>query len=259
MAQHLFFYISLFLCISLSVEALPPPSPAGGRMLQLDEQHDFVGTVRAWYSNEQFEELTAEAWIYFEEPPEPGTYWSIIGQEGRFGLVVHGDTNSLGSWVYAIDADVSVDSGAKGLPEKKWLHVVAMYNASAGMGVNGVGGNMCCPGGHMFTSDKHLRIGGIIPLNPARSGFAGENLKFRGYIDEVRISNIIRYEGPKWIVPRRKFTVDEHTISLWHFDEAPWSGQFKDVSGNGYDLWRSGSLAVEARGKLTTVWGDLKH
>ena len=67
-----------------SIKALPPPSPAGGGMLRLDETHDFVATAEAWFPYEQFEGLTAEAWIYYEEPPVPGTFWSIIGQEGRF-------------------------------------------------------------------------------------------------------------------------------------------------------------------------------
>ena len=70
----------LMVLIPLSSEALPPPSPAGGGMLWLDETHDFVATVEAWFPDEEFEGLTAEAWIYFEEPPEPNIFWSIIGK-----------------------------------------------------------------------------------------------------------------------------------------------------------------------------------
>ena len=95
-----------------------------------------------------------------------------------------------------------------------------------------------------------------------RSHFVGENVKLRGYIDEVRISNVVRYVGPEWEVPEGKFKVDKHTISLWHFDEAPGLSRFKNASGNGHHLWRSGvigGLAVETQGKLTTTWGQLKQ
>ena len=108
-------------------------------------------------------------------------------------------------------------------------------------------------------SYKPLRIGGIIPKNQEKRYFSGENVKFRGFIDEMRISNILRYPDREWKIPERKFKVDEHTISLWHFDEAPWLGRFKDESGNGYDLWRGDSMSVEAGGKLTTKWGELKR
>ncbi|MDE0481581.1 MAG: LamG domain-containing protein [Candidatus Poribacteria bacterium] len=256
--QQLVTCIILLTWILLSANAVPP-SPAGGRMLRLDETHDFVGTSEAWFPDEQFEGLTAEAWIYFEEPPEFGTFWTIIGQEGRFGLVLYGgNKDTLGTWGYAEGADHGLSAGGDSLPTRKWVHVVALYDASAGDGVNGKGGNACCPGGHLIRSDKPLRIGGIVAQNVNKSHFKGENLKLRGYIDEVRISNIVRYKGPEWKVPKGKFRIDEHTISLWHFDEAPWSGRFKDETENGYDLWRSGAMPVEAQSKLTTTSGKLK-
>lgn len=257
-------YTYIFACllistlISFGANALPPPSPAGGMMLQLDETHDFVATVEAWFPNEQFEGLTAEAWIYFEEPPEFATFWAIIGQEGRFALVIHGNQNTLGAWGYHKGANGGLIAGGTPLPKREWVHVVALYDASAGNGINGKGGNWCCPGGHLIRTDKPLRIGGIIPQDPEQVRFGGENVKFRGYIDEVRISNIVRYKGPEWQVPKEFFTVDEHTISLWHFDEALWASRFKDESGNGYDLWRSGFMAVETKDKLTTIWGEIK-
>ena len=245
--------------IPLSVNALPPPSPAGGGMLRLDETHDFVATVEAWFPNRQFKGLTAEAWVYFEELPVRGAFWSIIGQQGRFSLVIHGNTRSLGAWGYAEGAAGELTAGVFPLPEKEWIHVTAIYDAGAGMGFNGKGGNWCCPRGHLIKSNKPLRIGGIIPQDKNQSHFVGDNVKFQGYIDEVRISKVVRYVGPEWDVPNGKFEVDRHTISLWHFDEAPGANLFKDATLYGYDLWRSGVLAVEAQGKLTTTWGQLKQ
>ena len=257
--RHILTSLFLITLIPLSSKGLPPPSPAGGGMLRLDETHDYVATTEAWFPNKQFKGLTAEAWVYFEEPPEHSTFWSIIGQEGRFNLVIHGGTRSLGAWGYAEGAAGSLTIGGATLPEKEWIHVTAIYDAGAGMGFNGKGGNWCCPGGHLIKSDKRLRIGGIVPQDKNRSHFVGDNVKVRGYIDEVRISNVVRYVGPEWEVPKGRFKVDKHTISLWHFDEAPRANRFKDTSGNGYDLWRSGTLAVKAQGKLTTTWGAVKQ
>ena len=260
--RHILTSLCLLTLILLSATALPPPSPAGGGMLRLDETHDFVATIEAWFPNEQFKGLTAEAWVYFEEPPVHGTFWSIIGQEGRFNLVIHGNDASLGAWGYAEGAARSLTVGGFLLPKKEWMHVTAIYDASVGMGLNGKGGNWCCPRGHLIQSNKPLRIGGIIPQNKNRSHFVGDNVKFQGYIDEVRISKVVRYVGPEWEVPRGKFAVDKYTLSLWHFDEPPKFNRFTDASGKGHHLWRSGitgDLAVEAQQKLTTTWGQLKQ
>ncbi|MCE2401786.1 LamG domain-containing protein [Candidatus Poribacteria bacterium] len=257
--RQLITYCLLLTLFLLSAQALPPRSPAGGKMLQLDETHDYVGTGEAWFPDEQFEQLTVEAWIYFEEPAGPSKLWSIIGQEGRFNFIVTGG-GSLGSWAaHKAAKDTSMVVNSLPLPTREWVHVVGMYYAKAGMGFNGKGGIWCCPGGHFMKSYKPLRIGGIIPKNQEKRYFSGENVKFRGFIDEMRISNILRYPDREWKIPQKKFKVDEHTISLWHFDEAPWLGRFKDESGNGYDLWRGDSMSVEAGGKLTTKWGELKR
>ena len=163
-------YIFLMTLIQLSAIALPP-SPAGGGMLKLDEKHDFVATTKAWFPDEQFEGLTAEAWIYFEEPPDLFDFWSIIGQEGRFGLVLHGRFDTLGAWGYHEGAISGIIIGGTLVPKGEWVHVTAIYDAGAGKGINGKGGNWCCPGGHLIKSDKPLRIGGIVPTRSGAEPF----------------------------------------------------------------------------------------
>ena len=257
--RHILTFLFLITLIPLSTNAFPPPSPAGGGMLRLDETHNFVATVEEWVPDEEFEELTVEAWIYFEEPPQFSTFWTIIGQEGRFGLILHGNSGALGAWGYHEGAHSGIIGAGTPVPKGEWVHVVAMYDASAGKGMNGRGGNAVPPGGHLIKSNKPLRIAGIVPQDPKQNRFVGDNVKFQGYIDEVRISNVMRYIGPRWEVPKGRFKTDKHTLSLWHFNEAPGANLFKDTSGNGYDLWRSGVLAVAAQGKLATTWGQLKQ
>ena len=115
-----------------------------------------------------------------------------------------------------------------------------------------------------------------LPKDFALGGF-GETLEmpfrnkqfydsFTGYIDEVRISKVARYDvKKKGFMPDRKFKDDAKTVALWHFDEPGGAQQFSDASSNAHHLvGKNGAqignaLAVEAEGKLTTIWGRLKQ
>jgi len=238
----------------------PNPSPAGGGYLVLDEEHDFVSTVRAWFPEGKFKELTAEAWIYIETPPDPNAFWSVIGQEDRFNLIIHGAKGgNPGAWVHGEGVISPIVVGSVPASKGRWVHIAAVFNANAGYGMNGMGGNWLKPGGNILESDKPLIIGGIIPQDLNLCHFAGEPMRFKGYIDEVRISDVARYVGVRYEVPKGRFEADEHTISLWHFDEGPESIRYIDASGNGYTLWRNGFFEIDPEDKVTTIWGKLKR
>jgi hypothetical protein len=55
---------------------------------------------------------------------------------------------------------------------------------------------------------------------------------YMGLIDEVRISNNVRYTGESYTVPTSAFTPDGNTLLLFHFDESN-STTATDASGNG--------------------------
>ena len=55
-------------------------------------------------------------------------------------------------------------------------------------------------------------------------------------IDEVRISDILRYFGPSYTVPLSPFSADANTRALWHFDETSGSTTFFDQSENNNTL-----------------------
>lgn len=66
-----------------------------------------------------------------------------------------------------------------------------------------------------------FNIGGTFTIGAMRfsSGrFLHDN--FRGYIDEVRVSDTARYLG-KFNPPIKPFIPDDHTMALWHMDEKP--------------------------------------
>ena len=69
---------------------------------------------------------------------------------------------------------------------------------------------------------------------------SGGRRYFDGLIDEVRISNVVRYTGT--FTPQTHFEADADTIGLWHFNEG--AGQSAaDASGNGNDATLHGSAS----------------
>lgn len=55
---------------------------------------------------------------------------------------------------------------------------------------------------------------------------------FPGTIDEVRVSNVARYDEE--FVPKQRYQADANTIALWHFDEGT-GDVLKDSSGHGHN------------------------
>jgi len=77
---------------------------------------------------------------------------------------------------------------------------------------DGVPGNYC--GGPCTHSDPYLVVG-------AEKHDAGAQFpSYSGYIDEVRISNSLRYIT-NFTPPSAPFTTDGNTVALYHFDEGP--------------------------------------
>ena len=65
---------------------------------------------------------------------------------------------------------------------------------------------------------------------PGINAYVNRNYSVLGAIDEVRLSNVARYDGN--FTPARRFASDCDTAILWHFD-----GSGVDASGNGNNLY----------------------
>jgi len=87
---------------------------------------------------------------------------------------------------------------------------------------------------------------------------------FAGYIDEVRISKIPRYNIKDQLIPNGRFELDANTIALWHFDEDIGSTIFLDSSGHDRSLVGENGVAigdvftVNEHNKLASTWGRIK-
>ncbi|MCZ6679724.1 MAG: hypothetical protein O7E52_21040, partial [Candidatus Poribacteria bacterium] len=88
-------------------------------------------------------------------------------------------------------------------------------------------------------------------------------------IDEFRVSKVIRYDGD-FDPPEAPFEPDADTTALYHFDEVVGRATIANFAPVGPDGRLEGAAeivavdlpntkrAVEAGGKLTTIWGKLK-
>ena len=157
------------------------------------------------------------------------------------------------------------------LAPNQWHHIAYQSNGDqTTMIVNDFGRTMQqdLPLGHDPSRPLNFVLGGFgkiieVPVGPNKLWFWDS---FTGYIDEVRISTIPRYDvNKKDFMPDGKFKNDAKTVALWHFDEPSGTREFSDASGNAYHLeGKNGArtsipLAVEAGGKLAITWGHLKQ
>ena len=285
---------SLFLItlIPLSTNAFPPPSPAGGNYLVLDGVDDYAvlnfGTFGILLP-EDTDEFTVEAWVYPTKPPAKNMSATILSQQVR--MTVASDNNEgfqrikksidwqKGDLLLIIDAHVAGWGGGAVTPFmpmtlklNQWHHIAFQAKRKETITIVNDLSRTLPQGttiGHdlsKFWRPKDFTLGGFgkkIELPNVPNYFWGS---FTGYIDEVRISTVARYDVAKQnFTPRGKFKEDGKTVALWHFDEPNGTRRFSDASDNAYHLVGKGGaktnipLAVKARGKLATTWGRLKQ
>ena len=288
--RHLFICLSLLILLPLSAKAFPPASPAGGNYLVLDGVDDHAVLdfqTFDWLLPKGTEEFTVEAWVYLTKPPDKDTAGTILHQQVRL-LIVNDEfqpflnnlANALniehpkGDPILLMSAYIDGKFGRRlpfpiPLALNQWHHIAYQSNG---------------PHTTMIVNDfvaiwphgDPLGHNASLPLDYVLGGF-GKKIRmlvkeeqfydsFTGYIDEVRISTIPRYDVEKKdFMPDGKFKNDAKTAALWHFDEPSGTQEFSDASGNAYHLeGKNGArtsipLAVEAGGKLTTTWGRLKQ
>ena len=279
----------LLVLIPLSAKAFPPPSPAGGNYLVLDGVDDY-----AVLDFETFDILlpegtgnfTVEVWIYPITPPDRNTVGMILSQQVR--MRVASDENDRwqglkdrinwekGDLLLLIDAHLDAIATTTISPitisPHQWHHIAFQAKKQqTTMIINDFAeirpwGTIIGHDLSRFWRPKDFTLGGFgkkVKVPGRDNLFWGS---FAGYIDEVRISSVARYDvTQKDFMPRTKFKDDAKTVALWHFDEPGGTQKFSDASGNAYHLTGIGGaktgnpLAVEAQGKLATTWGRLKQ
>ena len=202
------------------------PSPAGGGWLELNPKLGQVQTDAPWFP-ELIGELTIEAWVYVDESLPNLNVFSLVGQTDRFncfifGLPVDEDEDNVMDTQIGISSQGTTDDSmvtTGTLPIRQWVHYVATIDRGAAIGSDGYIAGGSEKSELAVPNDNHLLVGGL-PTLSAIPPIPGVKERFASgvYIDELRISNVVRYKG-NYDVPTRAFTVDTNTIGLYHFDE----------------------------------------
>ena len=281
--RHILTCLFLLALIPLSAEAFPSASPAGGNYLVLDGVDDYAVLDFKTFGillPKGTDEFTVEAWVYPTTLPDMDTHAMILSQQVRMQVAVAagGGLNiRKGDLVLAIQAHIDRGRGDVATPYhpvalslNQWHHIA--YQAKGRETATIVNDFV-----HILpqrTTLAHDLSEFERPKDFTLGGF-GKKVEFHidhywgsfaGYIDEVRISRVARYNiDKKGFTPRKKFKDDAKTVALWHFDEPGGRRKFSDASGNAHHLVGEGGartgipLAVEPQGKLTTIWGILKN
>jgi hypothetical protein len=166
-------------------------------------------------------DLTIEMFVRVEEPTLQDNVLFEINTDSanymRFSLAnqygLSFTANVSGNETTVLGANTSIEAAY--FTKKRWAHVSVTRD---------------------YTNERiYLSYNGSIIANTA---FTQDNLTFtnvvsigntfKGYIDEVRVSNKARYVAD-FSVPAFRFRPDNDTVLLVHFDERQNSTQFKDV------------------------------
>lgn len=232
--------------IPLSTNAFPPASPAGGNYLVLDGVDDYAVLDFEAFGillPEGTDEFTVEAWVYPTTPPAKNITATILSQQVRMTAVsdkyegYQRIKESIdwrkGDLLLIANAHVAGWGGGAVTPfmpmtlaPNQWHHIA--YQAKRKETITIVNDlSRTLPQGTTIGHDlskfwrpKDFTLGGFgekIELPNVPNRFWGS---FTGYIDEVRISTIARYDVTKnSFMPDKKFKNDGKTVALWHFDE----------------------------------------
>ena len=223
------------------------PSPAGGGWLELNPKLGKVQTDAPWFP-ELTGELTIEAWVYVDETLPKLVRFSLVGQTDRFscfmiGMPVDEDRDNVMDTRLGIlsngTKEPSMVTKMESLPIRQWVHYVATIDRGAAIGSDGLilGGG--ADGSELPVPNENRLVLGGMPTLTNLPAPLGDKMRFASgvYIDELRISSVVRYKG-NYDVPTNAFTADADTIGLYHFDEAS-KQRYEDSSNSQIPLIRS--------------------
>ena len=185
------------------------------------------------------ESFTVEAWVL---PYEKAT--GLIASDDAYDLKLKYDTaganDGFGISFSVRAPGVSIASVQfRQVAVGKWSHIAGMFDGSTKSISIAVDGFVSAP--TAFETNA-LRVSPV--QNFAVGGRYWDNTEtFHGYIDEVRVSDVVRYT--ERFFPARH-ALDTNTLALFHFDEPPGSTTFADSSGNGHHLTATSDAEARA-------------
>ncbi|MBC8235405.1 LamG domain-containing protein [bacterium] len=253
--KRLLFFLLIIMLISLSHNG----EAALNRALKLDGDPDSAMEAPDHPSlDANLDKMTVEAWV---NPDNDAGERMIVNKEDVYEMALVDSIFKTAIQPAGQGWDwISSDDKA---PAGKWTHVAITYDGEkTSLYINGE-----------FMADSEGWQG---KLNDSPDTFkVGRRTRggdthsaYSGLIDEVRVSNAIRYDKD-FEVQKGAFEPDGDTVALYHFD-AEVGGKIEDYSkyGNDGKLVKKAELeeitlpntllAVYPKNKLAAIWGKIK-
>lgn len=191
-------------------------------------------------------DLCVEAWARVLTPPSGDAVLvssTSAGTNSAFLLRCQNTGAGAGRLVFATETAsglVEAVASGTGCSDGAWHHFAGCRKVSGATVTNTVFLDGVL---RATASGSVTRVGANTTVIFGGVTYASEGLA--GAIDEVRISNVVRYTAN--FTPVRRHTPDASTLALWHLDEGAGT-TFGDASGNGY----SGTLGAGASWAIDT-------
>lgn len=186
--------------------------------------------------------LTVECWIYCTNT-SLNSIQTFFKKDNSYILRMDGAIPK-----FLVFASTLVQPQGGSISINTWTHVAGVYDGSnVNLYINGIRVAQTAASGSVAASANSVIVG---------NGSAGEG--FPGRIDEMRISNSVRYTGASFTVPTASFVTDGNTMALWHFDEGTGTSA-ADSSSNSLALstfvgsWVTGRFATRSVASSRTV------
>ena len=186
--------------------------------------------------------FTAEAWIYPTGIPFLPFPPQMILSDDAYDLTfeyqpgaLHGGNGvGIGMFLYGPNGSSEGSTEYRDVRLNQWNHVALVFDVvakQARLAINGIMGSPL---------DVSLSGFGTFSNNFTVGAFSATQKQnfFRGYIDNVRVSDVARYNAN--FVPTASLTRDANTRALYFFNEVSGLTTFADASGNGNTLTGAG-------------------
>jgi len=201
MKNSFYFILALVVVLFITVSHF---SSAYASSLKFDGVDDFLKVADA-PSLRLTKDLALEAWI------KPETSTGIRYVIGKYKYRIYIEPLNSG---YQVNYEANVNEvfrklSSGQLPWNQWVHVAGIYDGNVmRLYINGLQVKTLDIVGTLDVSSSPLWIGAS-----SDTGY-----KFKGIIDEIRISKASRY-AYAYTPPRANLYSDTYTVGLWHLDE----------------------------------------
>ena len=215
-----------------------------GNCLTVDGTDDYVdlineGTVDV--ATDENQDFTVEFWVY------PTGYGCIIADDAYdIGYNSISGSRAIDTRLW-LDGTSNIEMYNYSNLHNDWHHVMVMFDNLNNKAAIGIDGDISW---YDNINDDDGLYNDVWPF--VLGSFTSSSGFFQGKIDEVRISDGLRYTGDSYSVPTLPFSSDVSTLALWHFNETPGATSFTDSTGKGNTLTAHNGATTVTSQKVAT-------